>query len=457
MKNRKNDRPASRISDGSIMAILVAILPFVMLFMMMNPGRAGEYNRYNGPILPLSSLSGGECLTVERDVTLDFAPYLREKEYDFDPNWVAVTDRYVLTNPTRENVTVELVWGFQGRFTDPRQSFPQITVDGESAVGTLYAALDSDSEVFHAYRFEKMKEVLTRHDYLAEAMAEVPEWNRPVKVYRFHNAAYEGDLPYLPRVDIAFNYGENTELYPYGESYSFSYDEENQINHINYDIGDELVFLVAGDDIADLAVGGALSYTVGSYQGTPVEGVTCDVEIYETTFADWLWEFVQEYQYPYGEENTALELLTPQLYFEGVIRQLAAAETQMGAFDPNIINLLGNVAEDSRMLYWVFPVEIPAGASVEVVGCYEKQSSYNSNDTRHGYDIATTLGSNLNFTGLTARLENSQLVILELDEKEQNFGFDLHRGILEVEMDVSTERYFLGILMEYTENTKNTE
>ena len=74
----------------------------------------------------------------------------------------------------------------------------------------------------------------------------------------------------------------------------------------------------------------------------------------------------------------------------------------------------------------------------------EKESSYDysceqPNKGSRGYDLMTTLCSNLVCTEQTATLEDrGQIEILW-----QNFGFDLEAGIQTVELDTETEHYFL--------------
>ena len=61
------------------------------------------------------------------------------------------------------------------------------------------------------------------------------------------------------------------------------------------------------------------------------------------------------------------------------------------------------------------------------------------NEGARGYDLMTTLCSNLACTEQTATLEDrGQIEILW-----QNFGFDLEAGIKTVKLDAKTEHYFL--------------
>ena len=89
---------------------------------------------------------------------------------------------------------------------------------------------------------------------------------------------------------------------------------------------------------------------------------------------------------------------------------------------------------------------VPAGGSLTVTVSMEKEASYDyscdrANQGTRGYDLMTTLGSNLVCTEQTATLEDrGQIEILW-----QNFGFDLDAGIKTVELEAETEHYFLTV------------
>ena len=58
-----------------------------------------------------------------------------------------------------------------------------------------------------------------------------------------------------------------------------------------------------------------------------------------------------------------------------------------------------------------------------------------------GYDLVTKLGSNLTFTGQTAKLEERG----RIEIVRQNFGFDPVNGITKVELDMNEPHYFLEV------------
>lgn len=137
-KEHKKRRFGRKITAGDLMALM---LLFLVLFgfprLMMGflaPEEPGTYSMYGRPILPMTSISGAEELEAARTVTLDFATYEEEKEYEYAPESVRVTDSYTLTNPTEQTVRAELAWGFDTSFYE---GLPRITVDGEPFSGTV--------------------------------------------------------------------------------------------------------------------------------------------------------------------------------------------------------------------------------------------------------------------------------------------------------------------------------
>ena len=221
--------------------------------------------------------------------------------------------------------------------------------------------------------------------------------------------------------------------------------------YLYFELDQDVWLYVVGEDLKEMEVGGAIVHTFGIHTASQVEGVTWELETYEASFADCLWESAQVYAYPGDGPGTTL--LTPEMLYNSAMGQIAAKGWMPG----NSYSMNGYFHElysDSRMLYWVFPVEIPAGGSVTVSGTYVKESSSNTEGNKHGYDIATTLGSNLHFTEQCVRLVNTEPVAilpLYVDGQvlgfSQNFGFDLHKGITEVKLDLNEERYYLDLML----------
>ena len=79
-----------------------------------------------------------------------------------------------------------------------------------------------------------------------------------------------------------------------------------------------------------------------------------------------------------------------------------------------------------------------------------KHASYDfigENAGRSGYDLVTTLGSNLTFTEQTASVSHTESIELV----RNTFGFDVERGVVSVTLDMQQEYYRLEITRKKTE------
>ena len=105
-----------------------------------------------------------------------------------------------------------------------------------------------------------------------------------------------------------------------------------------------------------------------------------------------------------------------------------------------------DVAAAVRVFWLEAKITIPAGSSVKLDAAFDKEPSFDficapGNKGISGYDLVTKLGSNLTFTGQTAKLEDRS----RIEIVRQNFGFDPENGITEVELDMNEPHYFLEV------------
>ena len=105
---------------------------------------------------------------------------------------------------------------------------------------------------------------------------------------------------------------------------------------------------------------------------------------------------------------------------------------------------LGETRSVMRLMYRTFELVVPAHESVTVTASMRKHASYDfigENAGRNGYELVTTLGSNLTFTEQTASVSHTELIGLVRD----SFGFDLEAGVTRVQLDMEQEHYCLEI------------
>ena len=174
------------------------------------------------------------------------------------------------------------------------------------------------------------------------------------------------------------------------------------------------------------------------------------VERYESDLETVLREVLTQY----CNQRTYITQPDPEILevrYRAVVEQLllygplASQSTQRYAYGP-LEDLFSDAWDFQRVCWLEAQVTVPAGGRLTVTAAMEKEGSYNyncdrANEGARGYDLMTTLGSNLVCTEQTATLEDrGQIEILW-----QNFGFDLDAGIKTVELEAETEHYFLTV------------
>jgi len=422
------------------------------MFLNTDGGNSGAYGSYSGPVLPLTAVSGGEGLEVKRHVDFDFSTYEGYVPSPIHEGEAAVTDTYRLTNPTQQEITVQLAYPYEGSFIGERKYTPAITVDGTAAEAALFPSLDDGNAVFRADDFEGLKKLMQETDYLAQALAPPPEWDIPVKVYHFTDITYQGDQEY-PYIFLTMDF-----TIPEGASvWVLHFDalrtEEETVSlwfRDDLDDRDGAYLFVMNGDIENMTFGGNLGHNIT--QNSALTDVTCEYECYEAGFGELIWQFAWSYDYWATEKYHANPgLVTPEILYRDAMKRV---EESMGQHYDGYSGAVVSVVEDafyrnmtdSRLMYWVFDVEIPAGETVEVEAKYHQEASTDiggPKKKREGYDMATRLGSSLDFTAQSAGITGSEFVEI----LRQNFGFQPEKGITEVALDLNVERYYLEVMV----------
>lgn len=118
MKKQKKGIPNGIV--GLTLFLLGSVLAF-WFFTNVDVSQ-GKYSFYKGPVLPMTSVSGGEEILVSRHVDLDFSTYEDEWDPILGHRSALVTDTYHLTNPTSTAKTVNLACCFEGQMIDEPKS-----------------------------------------------------------------------------------------------------------------------------------------------------------------------------------------------------------------------------------------------------------------------------------------------------------------------------------------------
>ena len=443
-------KPKKRITSTGILLIVFLVGGWLVLGLILNTDGSGtgEFGSYRGPVLPMTSLNGAEGVEVRRNVDFDFTPYQSPKDYsNLGRGAAGITDTYLLTNTTDEIRTLELVYGFQGSFIDHPEEFPSITVDGENVQPKLYPGVDTENLVWYAHSFEKYRDILQEHDFLAAAMAEPELAELPVRAYHFTGLAYSGgETVSYPMLTVTYSRDGYESLWTDWFDV-VSTDDKNgtQTLFFRVDRGEAWIFTVGGE-LRDLSLGGNKGYNVN--EDSALADVEYELETFDTTLNAMLFQFAQEYDFWAIGDNDYYPnpgLVTPELLLDGAIKRMETPDWVGNTENVHTINsLFDQVVTESRMMYLVFPVELEPGQRITVEASYIQEPSYDISGPRHyreGYDLATKLGSDLNFTHLTSSLSNTEPIELG----KQNFEFDLEQGITKVTLDPAVERYYLEV------------
>ena len=440
----------------TILAIVGAAAAYVAVGLFLNPagGNSGAYSRYFGPVLPLTAVSGGEALEAQRHVEFDFSTYENYTPTALREGEAIVTDTYRLTNPGDSDVTARLVYPYEGRFNDERKYTPTLTVDGEAVEAELFASLDEQQEIFRAQDFTQYRERMEANDFFAQAVSQPPVLDIPVKVYHFTDITYLGqqEYPYI-FLTMEFSIPEGANVWV-NHFDVLSSDSEKGKHSIwfqdNLDDRDGAYLFVMNGDIEELTFGGNLGHNVT--QTSALTDVAYEYETYETTFAELVWELARKYDYWADREDYPNPgLITPESLYRDAMKRMADEVGQgyngiSGAAVSVVEEWFYKTVTQTRLLYWVFDVTVPAGETVELEATFHQEASSDTSGSkkmREGYDLATRLGSSLDFTALSASIANAEYI----DIIRQNFGFQPEKGITRVDLDLNEERYYLEVMV----------
>lgn len=436
-----------------IAAVCGAVL-FLPCFFLLNLFPVGDYDFYAPPALPLTAVSGGEVLTAERDVTLDFSDF-RPTDIIY-PKRVQITDVYRLTNPTGDAVTAELAFPSYWQPYDDTYRIPTITVDEMVPATALCASLDAAQSVDRAGNFAELQDAMAQTDFLAEALSPAPTLNTPVTVYHISNFIWpETEDPEDLRVGVIYSRSDATTVWKYG-TMDMTENEELGIDYMllhaptaeDHWIMDEAYLIVEGPDVVNLAIQGYRGYAVT--ESAMVEGVSADVEKYESTLGEMVALLAKDYAQYTPYDGTRMRARLPAaLLYEGAAKRIASDTYSNQAIEVlhSLSELFGAVESERRLVYQVFSVTIPAGETTTIEVQYilpgsEDITGFGHQSDRTGFELAATLGSNLHFTNLTATLAGEDVILAFWG---QNFGFDLKNGINTVTLSPQTERCYLTI------------
>ena len=439
-----------------------------------------EFMSYAGPVLPMTLLNGAEDISASRDISYNFEGFgvLQDnsEELQLHPADIRISDSYMLTNKTSNDIEVDILYPFAGSYLDLYKLRPTIYMNDSELDATLLAGQysggfqgigGSDEETTHNLKpinsWEDYSALLSDGEYLRQTLSEFPKLNQTVTVYEFTNPIADHTVAVNPTIAAWFNLDyEKTMVLGYG-FHGGRFDPENNLMMQDFSVpregfpryGEKFYLIVLGDDITNLNIKGYVDGSCDDDKEYP--GATVDVTRNEATLGELLYtilgNYMQQfylssgYDNPHGKEigmemlyRSAMELLTTY----GVLADGYPADRyHTGWLD----DIYYETIIHQRVYYLRTQIVIPAGESVSLRVDSIKQPSFDfyagnsENMGLYGYDMVTQLGSTLEFDTTTARLLNPESIVIE----RQNFGFDIESGITEVSLDMETEHYYLEI------------
>ena len=476
-------------------------------------GRAGQggsgsdgasvFMSYAGPVFPLTLGEENDAIEAERNVTLDFEPWvpvwISNREEADSRTWlteaerqevlelynehypeggqyksstdILVTDAYMLTNTSAKEQTLTVRYPFVSGLDNLEENRPTLTADGTELEATLrvgsyaggfegvWGADDPEGTANLAYphSWTDYQTLLSDGSYLENTLGPGPDVTGvPVVVYKLTD-------PYGPEQDeeagitnptlrVTFNLDyDKTNILTYG-FHGASYDREAGVMIQDFSIPQpgepnygtkEFYLLVLGEDVENMTIQG---YANGSLEADAprLEGCGATVERYESDLDTMLRQLLPLIWEEAGQEGADFEM-----YYRAFLEQLLSygvlSDEPVERYDTGWLeNIEGGMV---RVCWLESEVTVPAGGTVSITAAMTKEGSYDfhcaetANQGVYGYDLVTRLGSNLACYVQTATLEDRG----QIEIVRQNFGFDLERGITTVPLEAAEEHYYLEV------------
>ena len=411
---------------------------------------------YAGPVFPLTLSEASDVMTAERSITMDFEPYLAE---DYDRR-LCVTDNYVLTNSAAEDITVTGIYPVTGSLFSLQQSLPEISVEGTTVETQLHVGaysggfvLGNNMNLEQPNSWEDYKALLSDGSYLTQSFTDLPVFNEPVIVYEIMSGSAPEEYD---AATMAFSLeldSAQTEILSFDfNGGSFDGNRRRYSYFIDEWQKNSALLIVRGADILSYSTQG---YEDGGCNAAEKLNIESTVTRTEMTLGEAFRLAAERHhirlEHMYGRQADVTVPSAEQLYraaFELFLQYGTESEKPMARYDfGRLDDLFDDAHGQRRLLYNSFEVTVPAGGSVRITASMTKAPNfdYRVDDPEkqglNGYDLVTTLGSNLHFTAQTATVETRGIV----DIVRQNFGFDPENGVTTVTLDPSVEHYWLEV------------
>ncbi len=457
---------------------------------------------YAGPVLPMTLREENDAITARRDITLDFQPWVPEWESVEDMlenptrapltqsereklradlnqsypkggtyRWsdrVRVVDSYTLTNGSDTDQTVSVLYPFVSQLQFLHENRPMLRVGGQPVETELHAggypgsfgpvAGDEERDPEDAFHltglnsWEDYRDQMESGAYRSEALRPVQDLNQmEATVYQITlPPVAPGKSESVPNTRVTFRYDPNrTQLLNSG-FHGFSANDDGSFTFLagrnsapHREEPSTCYLICLGDELTDLTLddrdGGGWDANTPKLDCRPGQ-----IERYTMGLGQAVDQVMQQPFLSRGSDEP--EELVRAVVWDWVYKCILQDQIQRYNYG-NIDDIYHDARAVNRVFWLEGTVTIPAGASVTVVASLDKEPSFDYacvggvNRGVNGYDMMTTLDSNLNFTEQTASLKDrGQICIVR-----QNYGFDLKNGVSCVTLERKEAHYYLEV------------
>lgn len=484
---------AALIAASVVLA--AGIAPVLYLIFIGGAGAGGgserepgtEYMYYAGPVFPMTAIGSTDGLSFERNINFDFSPYITRKEsyeqpngevisYDSFSDDAIISDDYIVTNTTEEDITFTAVYPFVGNIYMDCSKVPEISVDGKSVdydikIGPNIDGFDTEITDFDSW--QGYEALLDDEKYFEAAFDENPTMEQPVIIYKFsfdYNVPMEEfDKLENPDMIIDLSYDTaKTEVMHFG----FNGMRKNSGGNMNLNTAvpksynpeyqdEQIYIIVMGEDIEINEIKAVAGLVEKADDEKPeTDAVTIKTERYETTFQKFMLNMVDKIAYGryegWEDTETVRSLIDSEeyvgyiaefMYPEGDISEEIIQRYDWGAVD----QVISHAGTAWRVMYVTFDVTVPAGESIKIETNSLHEASYDYYGPKesldlNGFDMVTKLGTNINFVKQSASVSNTE----QIEIVYSNFGFDVKNGVISVILG-DEEHYWMEIIKIYPE------
>lgn len=412
-------------------------------------GGAFEKN-YDGPILSLDALSDITGIQAERIINYDFSNY--QDSLNVEDSRIVVSDAYTLTNTTSENITVKAVYGFPAALINSQKLIPDISVNGQPISTAFVSGRDNNyyaelrknageedaNDLYTLHNYECYQKLLSNGQYMIDAFEEIPVLSEHTYVYKFADIGYGGDNEEIetPYAEVKYSY-KNAAVFTYGQQlWDGSYDEIKKMGidvpiKGDEDFGKDVYMIVVGDDVE--------IQSIKCYEKQNpnflTEEFSINVEKYESTLEEMLWQLINETHDEYVEPDMIASMFSMEELLDLGVRYIYdnhyLHEPQENSID--IETVIHKIYSTDIILYQTFDIEIPAGESVTVDISLEKVVNILDKGGKRYQSFDLMTDSNLEFTSQKLTVEG----IEDIAFAEDTTGEALEQGAKEVELNDS--------------------